>query len=241
MNNLFKEIYALSERAVTVLFGWEISTETAERIRRFDFALRHHPFHGLITTVPAYCTLTIYYDPSILYSTVMPGHSNFDKISRFLNDLVVSGHSQLKTAARVTIPVCYGGDFGPDLDLVSDSAELDIAEVIALHSLPVYQVYMIGFVPGFSYLGGMDSRLAMPRKTQPRALVAAGSVGIAGEQTGIYPLGVPGGWQIIGRTPLKMFDAARSKPSLLKAGDEVIFKPISIDQFYELSEEQHAH
>jgi inhibitor of KinA len=138
----------------------------------------------------------------------------------------------------VEIPVCYGGDFGPDLDLVASHAQLTPAEVIARHAAPEYLVYMVGFAPGFPYLGGLDAGLATPRRTQPRPLVPAGAVGIAGAQTGIYSLPTPGGWQLIGRTPRRLFDPGRNQPSLLQAGDRLRFVPISEAEFQQL---RHAH
>jgi inhibitor of KinA len=131
----------------------------------------------------------------------------------------------------VVIPICYGSSYGPDLDDVAAMHNLSSEAVISIHSAATYMVYMIGFVPGFAYLGGMHKVLASPRKATPRAAVPAGSVGIAGEQTGIYPLNTPGGWQIIGRTPLSMFNTHRTQPALLKAGDRVQFKPINTSQF----------
>jgi inhibitor of KinA len=136
----------------------------------------------------------------------------------------------------VEIPVCYGGQFGPDLEEVARRAGLPAAEVIQLHAQAEYVVAMIGFAPGFPYLAGMNEQLAAPRKTQPRAQVPAGSVGIAGRQTGIYSLPTPGGWQLIGRTPRRLFHPMWENPSLLRAGDQVLFVPISSAEFDQLSE-----
>ena len=135
----------------------------------------------------------------------------------------------------VEIPVCYGGDFGPDLAAVARHAGLSEAAVVELHSAAEYLVYMVGFAPGFPYLGGLDARLAMPRRPAPRPLVPAGAVGIAGAQTGIYSLPTPGGWQLIGRTPRRLFDAARTPPSLLQAGSRLRFVPISEVDFQQIS------
>ncbi|SEO70149.1 5-oxoprolinase subunit PxpB [Mucilaginibacter sp. OK283] len=233
-NKAFK-IYYLSETAVTVEFGQQIAEELLNAVNSLNLLLHQQPFPGFNTTVPAYSTLTVFYDPVIVIKSDLPGAGCFAKVSGYLDDLKF----QKKTAKPaggdiITIPVCYGGSFGPDLEEVADSHHISIAEVIKLHNAATYKVYMIGFVPGFAYLGGMDERLATPRKAAPRKLVPAGAVGIAGQQTGVYPLDTPGGWQIIGQTPLKMFDRDRRQPSLLKAGDMVVFKAIDIQEFNEL-------
>jgi inhibitor of KinA len=137
----------------------------------------------------------------------------------------------------IEIPVCYGGELGPDLDIVASHTQLAPEEVIARHAQPDYLVYMVGFAPGFPYLGGLDARLATPRRARPRPLVPAGAVGIAGLQTGIYSLPTPGGWRLIGRTPLRLFDPSRAQPSLLQAGDRLRFVPISMQEFQCLSHE----
>jgi inhibitor of KinA len=149
-----------------------------------------------------------------------------------------SGHPAPSPAAPhavVRIPVCYGGELGPDLDGVAAFGSVSTDEVIALHSAPTYRVFMLGFVPGFAYMGVVDARIAAPRRPTPRVRVPAGSVGIAGVQTGIYPTETPGGWQLIGRTPVKPFDARREKPFLMKAGDSVQFYPIDRAEFERLA------
>jgi len=133
--------------------------------------------------------------------------------------------------------VCYGGDLGPDLAAVARHTGLSPAEVIALHTTPTYRVHMIGFAPGFPYLGGLDARLNTPRRAEPRPLVPAGAVGIAGAQTGIYSLPTPGGWQLIGRTPLRLFAPAADPPTLLRAGQHLRFVPIGAAEFQRLSHE----
>jgi inhibitor of KinA len=230
------QIYYLSEQAVTIEFGQEIAEYLLNAISGFNNLLHAQPFPGFRTTVPAYATLTVFYDPVLVYRADLPGTDCFEKVSGYLNSL----NQQKKTTKSVkgntiTIPVCYGGDFGPDLEEVAVLHQLSTADVIKLHSLVTYMVFMIGFVPGFAYLGGMDERLITPRKATPRKAVPAGAVGIAGQQTGVYPLQTPGGWQIIGQTPVKLFDANREQPSLLKAGDMVKFKPIDINEFNKLS------
>ncbi len=225
-------IYALSEQSVTIEFGTLISEDLLNIITGFNQFLLQNPFAGLITTVPAYSSLTVFFDPLTVAGSDLPGKFCYDKVSQYLKKI-----GQTKRAAsyilsdRVVIPVCYGEDFGPDISLVAQTNKLSINEVIEIHAAGVYTVFMIGFVPGFAYMGGMDVRLTTPRKAVPDAKIPAGAVGIAGGQTGIYPLETPGGWQIIGRTPLKMFDVNRSQASLLKGGDQVVFKPVNSDEF----------
>lgn len=232
---IFK-IYYLSEVAVTVEFGQRIAPDLLNAVNSLNVLLSKQAFPGFHTTVPAYATLTVFYDPVLVIKSDLPGADCFEKVSGYLNNL----NPQQKTARQatgniVTIPVCYGGGFGPDLAEVAGLHQISIAEVIKLHSAAVYQVYMIGFIPGFAYLGGMDERLSTPRKVTPRKSVPAGAVGLAGLQTGVYPLESPGGWQIIGQTPVRLFDLNRREPSLLKSGDTVIFKAIDIKEFNKLA------
>lgn len=233
-DGVFK-IYYLSEVAVTVEFGQQIAGNLSDAVNSLNALLYQRPFPGFHTTTPAYSTLTVFYDPVVVIKSCLPGAGCFEKVSGYLNDL----NLQKKTANpikgdTIIIPVCYGENLGPDLDEVASLHRMSTSEVIKLHSTATYIVYMIGFVPGFAYLGGMDERLATPRKATPRKSVPAGAVGIAGQQTGVYPLETPGGWQIIGQTPLKLFDLNRGQPSLLKPGDTVIFKAIDIKEFNKL-------
>ena len=226
-------IYYLSEQAVTIEFGHEISDTLLHRISSYNNLLHQHPFPGLQTTVSAYSTLSIFYDPlQVIQATELRGRDGFEKVQNYLLNLTEQNIDQTKSSATpITIPVCYGELYGPDIEEVADVNSLSIQDVISLHTQAVYTVYMIGFVPGFAYMGGMNEQLATPRKATPRQTIPAGSVGIAGKQTGIYPLETPGGWQIIGRTPLKLFDATHAQPALLKAGDKVIFKSIPLQEF----------
>lgn len=229
-------IYALSEQAVTVSFGNTINEDTWQQVKHFNNLVHQHPFPGFITTIPAYTSVTVFYKPvQVMLADALLGDDGFARVSGYLKSL--KDHAKKRAAIdgeTVTLPVYYGGEFGPDLDEVAAANNLTIAEVIARHSAAIYKVYMIGFVPGFAYLGGMPEELAMPRKATPRTVIPAGSVGIAGKQTGVYPLETPGGWQIIGRTPLKLFDVGRTSPALLKAGDQVVFKPIDLPEYERL-------
>lgn len=235
VDEVFK-IYYLSEMAVTVEFGQQIAEDLLGAVNSLNALLYKLPFPGFHTTVPAYSTLTVFYDPILVIKSNLPGAGGFEKVSGYLNSLKLQ--NKLIKAAKgdiVTIPVCYDAHLGPDLAEVASIHQMSIAEVIKLHSAGTYKVYMIGFMPGFAYLGGMDIRLATPRKATPRKSVPAGAVGIAGQQTGVYPLETPGGWQIIGQTPLRLFNVSGKQPSLLKAGDTVIFKPIDVTAFNKLA------
>ena len=226
------KIYGLSEKSMTITFGTAIDHDLLYLITDFNQLLLQNPFSGLITTVPAYATLTVFFDPLCVMLSDLPGEFCFEKVSAHLNKIAQIKREKSKIIAdKLVIPVCYGGDFGLDLLTVARTNKLSETEVIDIHTAGQYIVFMIGFVPGFAYMGGMDTRLSTPRKEIPNAKIPAGSVGIAGNQTGIYPMETPGGWQIIGRTPLKMFDVNRLKPSLLKGGDMVTFKAIGIKEF----------
>lgn len=229
-------LYPLGDAAVVLEFGQAIAPATHQLIQAFTKVLARHPPPGLREVVPAFTTLTVYYDPWMLgqASTVLP----YEQMAAALQSLLPAAQAILadyELGPLVEIPVCYGGDFGPDLGLVASHAQLSPAEVVARHAQAEYLVYMVGFAPGFPYLGGLDAGLATPRRAQPRPLVPAGAVGIAGAQTGIYSLPTPGGWQLIGRTPLRLFDPSRARPSLLQAGDRLRFVPISEGEFQRLA------
>ncbi len=227
-------IYSLSEYAVSVDFGGGIDADTLQRVTGFDALLHNQPFAGFRTTVPAYTTVTVIFDPAtVVAAASLAGTTAYERVYRYLVRVESAQRDAPPPATRapVTIPVCYGGAFGPDLEAVADHHGLTAQAVLELHCAATYQVHFIGFTPGFAYLGGLSDRLATPRKADPRGRVPAGSVGIAGTQTGIYPLDTPGGWQLIGRTPWRLFDPDRASPALLNAGDRVVFRPIPPDRF----------
>ncbi len=233
-------IYALSEYALALEYGQEINAHVFQQVLCLDALLHQKPFPGFRTTVPAYATLSIYYDPRQLSRSPLPGINCFDKAATYIRTL-----APMETAVapmpsrRIVIPVCYESPFGPDLRSVAAYHRLTEQEVTDQHSKGIYQVCMMGFMPGFAYLSGLPASLSTPRKQMPLQAVPAGSVGIAGGQTGIYPLESPGGWQIIGRTPVTLFNASRPEPALLKPGDRVSFKAITIRQ-YEQYRQDHA-
>ncbi len=206
------------DTSVTVVFGDEISYEINTKIRAFDEALEELQIDGIYETVPTYCALTIHYAPEVI---------RYETLEREIRKLLSVDHkaSKLNTVV-VEIPVLYGGEYGPDLDYVAEYNHLTPEEVIRIHTEGDYLIYMLGFTPGFSYLGGMDKRISTPRLKKPRVLIPAGSVGIAGDQTGIYPIDSPGGWQLIGRSPVRLYDADRDIPILLDAGMHVKFMPV---------------
>jgi len=228
----------LGDHAIMVKLG-ERPEEAFPSIVTLLAYLDDHPLPGQVEIVPGYTTVVIYYDPAEIEALLhSPGsyHTKsicpYDYVSEQLHNLIQTLDARDAPPAReVEIPVCYGGEYGPDLDDVARRNGLKSEEVIAIHCSAAYVVHMIGFAPGFPYLGGMDPRIATPRKAVPRTSVAAGSVGIAGEQTGVYPIETPGGWNVIGRTPLKLFRPERDPPSLLRPGDIVRFKPITEDVF----------
>ena len=232
-------LYPLGDAAVVVHFGDVIGEETHRQVRAFAAYLAKHPFEGLVEYVPAFTTVTVYYDPWIISQK---GNLNpYTKVTGFLQRMLpyAVGAGKEQVPRRVEIPVLYGGESGPDLPYVAEFRGLSPEEVIALHSGQDYLVYMIGFAPGFPYLGGLNPRLATPRRESPRPEVPAGSVGIGGSQTGIYPLPTPGGWPLIGRTPLPLVNPDCTSPCLLQAGDHVRFVPITEEEYHVRKEQCH--
>ena len=230
------QFYSLGEHSITIVFGNEINLEISGSIHLFNENLLSSPFPGFITTVVAYGTLTVHYNIEQVAHSTLRGLSCFDKVCGYLKSLEnFSRSKETLTKTTIRVPVCYGFEHGPDLADLAKEKELDEQAFIDLHCSCIYTVYMIGFVPGFAYLGGMNPLLSASRKLKPRSAVPAGSVGIAGLQTGIYPLITPGGWQLIGQTPLRLFDPIRSQPSLFHAGDLIQFYPISVKEFNHLS------
>lgn len=216
------QIEPLGDSAVLVRLG-EAMDESALRLVRAACArLETEPVPGLVELVPAFNTLAVHYDPARI-ADADPYGAMVSVLDRRLRTLEAV---PLPPTRTVEIPVVYGGTAGPDLAVVASHAGMSPEDVAHIHAAGQYLVHMIGFAPGFPYLGGLDPRLACPRRATPRTTVPAGSVGIGGSQTGIYPLESPGGWQLIGRTPLVLFDPAREPPALLRPGDRVRFRPM---------------
>jgi inhibitor of KinA len=194
--------------------------------------LEADPPEGVVDRVAAFASVTVHYDPARIPLANDPDASPYERLVATLTRRLSRVRVDTLPAPRtVEIPVCYGGDFGPDLGTVAAKHQITANEVVRLHSAADYLVYMVGFMPGFAYLGGLPDAIATPRRSSPRTAVPAGSVGIGGQQTGVYPLESPGGWNLIGRTPLKIFDLSRDPSTLLATGDRVKFYPISLDEF----------
>ncbi|MCO6041369.1 5-oxoprolinase subunit PxpB [Thermococcus alcaliphilus] len=216
------------DSAIAIIFGDEIDENVNKKVHAVAEAIEEAAPEWLIEVVPTYTSVYIYYDPlKISYSEVL------EAVKPFL-----SAEPREEEKRIIEIPVAYGGKFGPDIEFVAEYNGLTVEEVIEIHSKPLYRVYMLGFLPGFAYLGGMDEGIATPRLEKPRLKVPAGSVGIAGKQTGWYAIESPGGWRLIGRTPLKTFDPSKSPPSIVKAGDYVKFVPISEEEFWEIYKQE---
>lgn len=209
--------------AVCVEFGDEISPEINRKIRAFKIAVEKEGIEGIIETVPTYRSLLVVYNPEVI---------RFKKLTeRFEAIMGTMDSIQIPPPTVIEIPVLYGGEMGPDIETVAAHNGKTVEEVIKLHTSGEYLIYMLGFIAGFPYLGGMSKEIATPRLKSPRVKIEGGSVGIAGEQTGVYPVASPGGWQLIGRTPLKLYDSDREKPVLLEAGQYMKFRAVTEEEY----------
>jgi len=210
------------DAALVVEFGDAIDLEINRRVHALARVLAENPLPGLGEAVPSYRSLLVHYDPLQL------AHA---EVESFVTEALQRCEDALLPEPRlVEIPTIYGGEHGPDIGFVAEHNGLTVEEVIRFHSEATYTVYMLGFTPGFPYLGGLPEALATPRLETPRQRVPAGSVGIAGAQTGVYPLATPGGWRLIGWTPVVLFDPARTPPAFLQPGDQVRFVPTKEDE-----------
>jgi inhibitor of KinA len=235
------EFIPLSENTLVIKFGEKITPDIHQRVRQVSTYFIEHHVEGIIEVVPAYTTVTVYYDPLLLLKNTNCNGLPFERICTVLRNILTSlEYTNTLEGKEVVIPVCYGEEFGPDLEEVARRNQLTPEEVIDIHTNGHYLVYMIGFAPGFAYLGGMSEKIAAPRKDSPRLRIPAGSVGIAGMQTGVYPIESPGGWQLIGRTPLQLFRPHHPQPSLLQVGDHVRFQAITKEEYRQLQEENHG-
>lgn len=217
------------ESCLFVEFADEIDRGANDAVTRLKNWFEKQQSLKIRECLPTYRSLAIYFDP-----LTVPMDKVIEAARKALDESAEdSAHSQ----TIISIPVCYGGEYGPDIANVARGAAISEAEVIARHTKNVCHCYMIGFIPGFAYLGGMDESIATPRLSNPRSVIPGGSVGIAGKQTGIYPLDSPGGWQLIGRTPLRLFTPEAEHPTLIQAGYEVKFVSITEDEYKKIASE----
>ncbi|WP_373893416.1 5-oxoprolinase subunit PxpB [Virgibacillus sp. CBA3643] len=220
-------LQAVGDSALKVNFFGEVSSRLNAEIQGFCTKLETAAIPGVVEWVPAFDSVTIYYEPhKIRYNEIAEKVSNLRDISL----------PEKAASTRVFhVPVVYGGQYGPDLERVASFNQLDKSDVVDIHQQPEYLVYMLGFLPGFPYLGGLDKKVATPRLEEPRKSMEAGSVGIANEQTGIYPVESPGGWNIIGKTPLALFDKTKEDAFLVRAGDRIRFNRVSEEAFKQIA------
>jgi KipI family sensor histidine kinase inhibitor len=216
------------DKAIVVEFGDAIAPELNRRVQNLMLTVQAKKISGVIETVPTYRSLLVYFDPRQISAKKLR-----ETLYSLTQPLAENG---LPKPKLIEIPTAYGGEYGPDLEFVAAYNGLSVPEVVEIHIGTPYLIYMIGFVPGFPYLGGMSPRIVTPRLETPRAKITAGSVGIAGNQTGIYPVESPGGWRLIGRTPLKLFDPIREPLALFQAGDYLTFVSITPEEFSSIKE-----
>jgi inhibitor of KinA len=231
----------VGDRCLMIEFGRRVDPAINRTVHAMADYLLEHPIAGVTDVVPAFTTVAVHYRPEAIEAgrTTAPreeqapaGESPYRRLERAIETILAKGvASEPHPARTIEIPVCYGGEFGPDLEEVAETCGLTAQQVIELHGASDHMVYMLGFAPGFPYMGGLDERLAMPRRSTPRVRIPAGTVAIAREQSAVYTLETPGGWNLIGRTPLALFTPHASSPTLLRPGDHVRFVPISRAQF----------
>ncbi len=221
-------ILTAGDSALLIEFGKDINPETNRKITALVQLMREQHIEGIVDVIPAFCSLLINYDPRVL---------SYEELKERMEHLLKMETKTEATRKRIfEIPVCYGGEYGPDIENIAEHAGLSVEEVIKIHSSKDYLIYMLGFLPGFTYLGGLDERIHTPRLASPRLKIRAGSVGIGGSQTGIYPLDSPGGWQLMGMTPVRTYDPERQTPILVEAGDYIRFIPIDEEEFLRIQE-----
>lgn len=232
MTNRLPEVRFLrsSEFGLVVEFGQTISAEINQQVQALMTKIERSLLVGIIEVIPTYRSLTVYFEP---------GTVSRKRVTQYIEELLQNPFTpevpeQIKKKV-IKVPVCYGGVMGPDLEYVARYTGLTAREVVELHTQQSYLVYMLGFTPGFPYLGGLSEKLFVPRQTKPRNKVPAGSVGIGGYQTGIYPVESPGEWWLIGRTPLKLFEPQETEPFLFSPGDHLEFYSITVEEYFAMS------
>jgi KipI family sensor histidine kinase inhibitor len=220
------------DRGLLLELGDGIDPHVNRAVRKMSLAIEREGIPGILEVIPTYRSILLVYDPM----RIRP-----HEIRRIVSQLdLATSEATLPPPRKVEIPVCYGGEFGPDMEFVASYTGLTVEEVIEIHSAPLYQIYMMGFTPGFPFLGGLPQVLTTPRLPTPRVQVPAGSVAIAANQTGIYPIASPGGWRLIGRTPLRLFFPERAEPFLYRPGDFIKFRPITPEEFQEILKRENS-
>ena len=220
------------DKALSVELGDSISTEINRKVRALFLSIEKAEMPGVTDLVPTYRSVLVYYDP--LHVSLPELEDRLTALEQHLDE------ASLEAPRVIEIPTLYGGEHGPDLAYLAEHNGLTPGEVIQVHSGTDYLVYMMGFTPGFPYLGGMSDRIAAPRLPTPRTAIPAGSVGIAEQQTGVYPTESPGGWRLIARTPVHLFDPRRDPPALVEVGDRVRFVPVTEDAYHEIERQVRA-
>jgi inhibitor of KinA len=219
--------FLAGDRGLLAEFGASIDPKINQKVRQIFLSLEKTPIDGVVELIPTYRSILIFYNPSL---------SNPERLKQEIVDRENSLDKwEIPPPETIEIPVCYGDNFGPDLAFVAQHNNLTPEEVIQIHTSGTYLIYMLGFTPGFPFLGGLSEKLFTPRLENPRQLVPAGSVGIANNQTGIYSIDSPGGWRLIGKTPIKLYDPTGSPPILLRAGNYLKFKKISRKEFLDIA------
>jgi inhibitor of KinA len=219
--------FSAGDRALVVEFGDRIDRKLSAEVLRLGAAIRSSMIEGVVEAVPTFRSLMVYYDPLVTTRAVL---------ERAIVGLLEGERPLQSSASLWRVPACYEGDLAPDLDDVARLTGLGPSEIVTLHSSTRFHVYMLGFLPGFPYMGDLPEVLALPRRATPRTRVPAGSISIAMTLTAIYPYESPGGWHLIGATPVRLFDAQRSSPTLFKPGDAISFEPIDRGRFAEIRE-----
>ncbi len=224
----YPKINAMGERAILVQFEPEISENLLEKLLFYKNKLNEFYTEVNVEVISSYNSLLISY-----MFTIEDVYGEISTLKKLFSEAKIA---KLNNRQTFYLPVCYDEEFGWDLEHIANEKKLSKQQIIELHSAPLYTVYFIGFLPGFLYLGGLDKKLEIPRKNQPRMKIEKGAVGIGGNQTGIYPKSSPGGWQILGRSPVNLFDKNQDPPCEISAGDKVKFDPVSKDEFQKISE-----
>jgi len=229
------DIFPLGDSAVTIDLGNRICGILNNKVLAIQQWIALHPFEGMKDLILGYSSLSVLYDPIIVLKKQKVKTGAFEFVKSILEKAFLeSENAFVPNREEILLPVCYDEPFGPDLSFIADTKQISIEEIITIHLSKTYRVYMMGFLPGFAYMGEVDQRIQVQRKAKPQAVIA-GSVGIANGQTGIYPLDSPGGWQVIARTPVKMFDIDNAQPVKLHAGQSVRFHRINQYEFAQIA------